>query len=130
MTVVSIDTRPYQGRTLNGRTVENGWHPGWSDTAVEAVQAINRLTSVKEPLPMPAIRDLLSNLKHVGYELPQALHQLSLSLTIRSGSAAAGDGSGQARGAVEARDLLAQAALRASELGALLEAAQGAIESP
>jgi len=79
---------------------------------------------------MPVIRDLLSNLKHVGYELPQALHQLSLSLTTGSGSAAAGDGCGQARGAAEARDLLAQAALRASELGALLEAAQGAIESP
>jgi hypothetical protein len=130
MTVVSIGTQPYQGRTLNGRTDENGWHRGWSDTAVEAVQAINRLTSVKEPLPVPVIRDLLSNLKHVGYELPQALHQLSLSLTPESESDAVGDGPSHARGAAEARDLLAYAALRASELGALLEAAQGAIESP
>ncbi len=130
MTVASIDTRPYQGRRLNGHTDENGLHPGWSDTAVEAVQAINRITSAKEPLPTPVIRDLLSNLKHVGYEIPQALHQISRSLTPKADSAAAGYGPDHARGAAEARDLLAHAALRASELGALLEAAQGAIESP
>jgi hypothetical protein len=129
MTVASIDNRPYRGRTLNGRTDGNGWQPGWSDAAVEAIQAINRLTVVKEPIPMPVIEDLLSNLKHVGYELPQALDQLSRSLAPESGSAILTRGSDQAAGAAEARDHLAQAARRAAELGALLDAAQSAIVS-
>ena len=129
MTVASIDTRPYRGRTLNGRTDENGWHPGWSDAAVEAIQAINQLTIVKEPLPVPVIEDLLINLKIVGYELPQALQQLSRSLALEPGSATVSRGHEQATGAAEARDHLAHAARRAAELGALLEAAQSAMSS-
>jgi hypothetical protein len=125
MTVASIETRPYRGRTLNGRTDADGWHPGWSDAAVEAIRAINQLTLVKDPLPVPVIEDLLSNLKHVGYEFPQALQQLSRSLVPESGSAAAS----RSTGAAEARDHLAHAARRAAELGALLEAAQSAIAS-
>ena len=101
---------------MNGHTNKNGLHPGWSDTAVEAVQAINRITSTKEPLPTPVIRDLLSNLKHVGYGIPQALHQISRSLTPKADSAAAGYGPDHARGAAEARDLLTHAAFPASEL--------------
>ena len=131
MTVASTQTRPYRGRTLNGRTDGNGWQPGWSDAAVEAIQAINQLTVVKEPLPVPVIEDLLSNLKHVGYELPQALDQLSRSLAPAGHSATVSRGHGQATGAAvaEAREHLAHAARRAAELGALLEAAQSAIES-
>ena len=127
MTVAPIETRPYNGRTLNGRTDATGWRPGWSDAAVEAIQAINQLTLVKEPLPVPVIEDLLSNLKHVGYELPQALDQLSRSLVPDSGSATVSRD--QATAAAEARDHLAHAARRAAELGVLLEAAQSAIVS-
>jgi hypothetical protein len=127
MTVASIETQPYRGRTLNGRTDESGWHPGWSDAAVEAIRAINQLTIVKDPLPVPVVEDLLSNLKQVVYELPQALQQLNRSLAPKSGSATASRG--QSTGTAEARDHLAHAARRAAELGALLEAAQSAIAS-
>ena len=129
MTVASISTEPYRGRTLNGRTDENGWQPGWSDAAVEAIQAINQLTIVREAVPVPVIKDLLSNLKQLGYELPQALHQLSRSLESESRSATVSHDRDHVTGAAEARDHLAHAARRAAELGVLLEAAQRAIVS-
>jgi hypothetical protein len=127
MTVAATDIRPYRGRTLNGRTDETGWHPGWSDAAVEAIEAINELTIVREPLPKPVIEDLLGNLKYVGYGLPQALQQLSRSLAAEPGPA--GADRDRSAGAAEARDHLAHAARRAAELGALLEAAQSAMRS-
>jgi hypothetical protein len=128
MTVVRMGDLPYSDRTLNGRTDEQGWQPGWSDAVVEAIQAINELTAAKERLPMPAIHSLLGNLKQVGYELPQALHQLTRSLATEGiGPVMVSNRSDRKDAAAEARDHLAHAARRASELGALLEAAQLAI---
>lgn len=128
MTVARIGDGSYHGRTLNGRTDDQGWQPGWSETAVEAIKAINDLTAVQESLSMLAIHNLLGNLKQVGYELPQALQQLSGSLMIEgAGPVDEGHRFYDEGFAAEARDHLAHAARRASELGVLLEAAQLAI---
>lgn len=118
MSITPIEDRQYNGRALTGPT---SGQPGWSETAVEAIQAINRLTTFAGPIPVPVLLEVLGNLKRVGYELPQALHQLSHRLTRSSD---------QDPGAAEARELLAEAARQAAQLGALLEAAQNALEDP
>lgn len=126
MSITQIEGRAYNGRTLTGTAGQ----PGWSEIAVEAVQAINRLTTFAGPIPAPVILEVLGNLKRVGYELPQALHQLSHRLSRSSDQDPGSADRDHSPGAAEARELLAEAARQAAQFGVLLEAAQNALEDP
>lgn len=126
MSVGPIESRLYHGRTLSGRADDEGRQDGWSDLAVEAILAIDKLTTATEPVPVSVVHAVLNNLKRVGYELPQALQQISRGLSYGSDQAVSSNRD-QTPGVAEARDHLAEAARRAAELGVLLEAAQQSI---
>lgn len=124
-----VASRPPSVRPAEaGSSVASGWSPQWSGAVVEAIQTIDQLTAAENPIPMAEVPRLLGALKHVGYEFPFALQQLSRSLRVESHPEA--DGSqGQAPETAEARGHLAHAAQLASQFGVLLAAAELAIQT-
>ena len=99
-----------------------------ADDAYEAIRALNHGTY--RTLPAPLVYDLLGNLNTVGYGLAQLLGQISTGLTR---SLAEYDVYDRNRDPTEsvtlANDAMRTAAQLAHELGALLAAAQTAINS-
>jgi hypothetical protein len=99
-----------------------------ADDAYEAIRALNHGTY--RTLPAPLVYDLLGNLNNVGYGLAQLLGQISVglaqSLTEYDVYARNRD---PAESVAVANDAMRSAAMLAHDIGALLAAAQTAINS-
>jgi hypothetical protein len=95
-----------------------------------AIRAINHLTGHGLPIPAPIVYDVLGNLKGIGHMLPQALRQLSAGRAASLGEFDVYDRNGDpAESIAKARAAMTAAAEHAEQLGALLEAAQSAVNS-
>lgn len=125
-----VTRRLHGGRALTGHDDPDGEHvAGWPDVAYEALRAINHLT-LGGAIPAPVVYEVLGNLKGVGHMLPQALSQLGTGLTASLEAFDVYDHKGDpADNVTQARAYLLEAAEKSRELGELLEAAQGAINS-
>ena len=97
-----------------------------ADDAYEAIRALNHGTH--RTLPAPLVYDLLGNLNNVGYGLEQLLGQMSTGLTRSLAGYDVYDGSREPGESVAlANDAMRTAARLAHDIGALLAAAQTAI---
>lgn len=99
-----------------------------ADDAYEAIRALNHGTY--RTLPAPLVYDLLGNLNNVGYGLEQLLGQISTGLTRSLTDYDVYDRNRDPSDSVTlANDAMRTAAQLAHEIGALLAAAQTAINS-
>lgn len=99
-----------------------------ADDAYEAIRALNHGTY--RTLPAPVVYDLLGNLNNVGHGLAQLLGQISTGLTRSLAEYDVYDHNREpAESVALANDAMRTAAQHAHELGALLAAAQTAINS-
>ena len=97
-----------------------------ADDAYEAIRALNHGTY--RTLPAPLVYELLGNLNNVGYGLEQLLGQMSTGLTRSLAGYDVYDGSREPGESVAlANDAMRTAARLAHDIGALLAAAQTAI---
>jgi hypothetical protein len=99
-----------------------------ADNACEAIRALNHGTY--RTLPAPLVYDLLGNLNNVGYGLEQLLGQISTGLTRSLTDYDVYDRNREpAESVAIANDAMHTAAQLAHDIGALLAAAQTAINS-
>jgi hypothetical protein len=126
-----VERHIFNGRTLLGNEDEDGAQVmGWPEVAYESIRAINHLTSNGLPIPAPIVYDVLGNLKGIGHMLPQALQQLSIGLEASLHEFDVYDHNGEPSVSVaRAKEAMGAAAEHASQIGALLEEAQRAINS-
>lgn len=98
-----------------------------AETAYESIRAINHLTIDGKAIPAPEVYDLLGNLKCLAGGLDQALRQLAraLAASLRVYAVYEEDGGNPEESVAYAMDSMGVAADHASQLGVLLEAAQG-----
>lgn len=125
-----IERLIHNGRSLVAYDDADGRVIGWPEMAYESIRAINHLTSHGAIIPAPTLYSILGELKGVGHLLPQALDQLGrgLSASLEQLDVTEDDPTRDPRTSVAtAVSLLDQAAQLARDLGATLEAAQGAI---